>query len=494
MTGTPIVYPSDVGSDTTKIFIGDADGTVWRFDVSSSDPTQWIGELYLDLYNNTVDTSSTSWGDGQPLEVTPVVSLDTSGELVMNIATGTTEAYDNSGLEYVYSVTEKVQGTTPKLRASVNWWIAPPTFQPGERVSGPMTVFNGTLYFSTYAAAAAGSQVCSGGLARLWGRDFVTPDNTAGPVAGWPAGDAAPAAQPAADRRRPSSSNRATTTRRCWARSSPGSRSRPSPACASLGLGQSDPYVAGGTHQHARQTSRPAATRSSRRSEPSRQRWRNRRPDVRDERADSRVADGHRLMGGCARLMRWVGPALPVPGDGLVAPILVGRASRRFGCGRTRVERGARQDRGRPGAGKRCIARAAMRLTSSPPESSSRDGRRPLASRSRATSVVDGAFTDVVYASGPVGVHPLVEYFRAHVTDGSLREGPEAATFEHVHAPGASRDGAPRSASSFTAAESRVDLRDTTPKAAPVLPDESARWRQVGLTPNGRLADPTHLD
>ncbi len=177
MTGTPIVYPSDVGSDTSKVFVGDADGTVWRFDLSSSDPTQWIGEVYLDLYNGTVDTSSTSWGDAQPLEVTPVVSLDPAGELVMNIATGTTESYNNSGLEYVYSVTEKVQGSTPKLRAYVNWWLGPPTFQPGERVSGPMTVFNGTLYFSTYAASPPGVQVCTGGMARLWGRDFVTPDN-----------------------------------------------------------------------------------------------------------------------------------------------------------------------------------------------------------------------------------------------------------------------------------------------------------------------------
>jgi type IV pilus assembly protein PilY1 len=182
ITGTPIVYPSDVGTDTTKVFVGDADGTVWRFDLSSPDPTQWVGELYLDLYNGTVDTNSTAWSDGQPLEVTPVVSLDTSGQLVMNIATGTTETYNSTGLEYVYSVTEKVQvlGTTSKLRSYVNWWLGPPTFAAGERVSGPMTVFDGTFYFATYAAAApgSGSPVCAGGNAHLWGRDFVIPDNT----------------------------------------------------------------------------------------------------------------------------------------------------------------------------------------------------------------------------------------------------------------------------------------------------------------------------
>jgi len=37
-------------------------------------------------------------------------------------------------------------------------------------------------------------------------------------------------------------------------------------------------------------------------------------------------------------------------------------------------------------------------------------------------------------------------------------------------------------------------IRDTTPPKGPPLPDENARWKQVGLTPSGRLVDPTHLD
>ena len=82
MTGTPLVFPNDVGSDTTKVFVPDADGTIWRFDLSNPDPLQWTGELYLDLYNQTVDTNATSWSDGQPLQVPPALSLDTSGELV----------------------------------------------------------------------------------------------------------------------------------------------------------------------------------------------------------------------------------------------------------------------------------------------------------------------------------------------------------------------------------------------------------------------------
>jgi hypothetical protein len=106
---------------------------------------------------------------------------------------------------------------------------------------------------------------------------------------------------------------------------------------------------------------------------------------------------------------------------------------------------------------------------------------------------VDGAFSDEVLTSGALAVHPLVDYFRTHVQNGDLREGATSATFEHVTAPGKPErlltvhiqkagDGA------------HVEIRDTTPPKGPPLPDENARWKQVGLTPSGRLVDPTHLD
>jgi hypothetical protein len=105
---------------------------------------------------------------------------------------------------------------------------------------------------------------------------------------------------------------------------------------------------------------------------------------------------------------------------------------------------------------------------------------------------VDGAFVDVVFASGRVAVEPLVKYFRARLTEGSLRAGEESATFEHVHIPGkASSEYGVRIwlARGYT----RVEIRDTTPKPQPDLPDDAARWRQAGLTPQGRVLDPTHL-
>ena len=160
IVGAPTIYPSQPGTDTTRIFVGDADGTLWRIDVSDPTPANWTGGLYLDAYNGTVDTNSTtSWSDGQPFGVPPTLSLDPAGNLVIDAATTTTDQFDTSGIYMIYSTTEMVQGTTsPALRANVNWFIASPLtptgtspmgLSPGERVSGPMTVFNGTFYFAT---------------------------------------------------------------------------------------------------------------------------------------------------------------------------------------------------------------------------------------------------------------------------------------------------------------------------------------------------------
>jgi hypothetical protein len=106
---------------------------------------------------------------------------------------------------------------------------------------------------------------------------------------------------------------------------------------------------------------------------------------------------------------------------------------------------------------------------------------------------VKGSFVDVVYGAAPTSVHALAQYFRSRVEEGSFREGPSAATFEHVKVRG--KPGLELYLRILTAPDgTSVEIRDATPRAAPLLPDEASRWRQVGLTPNGRLIDPTHLD
>ena len=198
MTGTPAVYSSQTGADATKFFIGDIDGTIWRFDISSADPTQWKGKLFYDLYNTGVDnqTSSNDWANGQPIQVPLVTALDPQGRLVVIAASGGTDSFDQTGPNFIASLTETVQtisGVTD-FHAGVNWYVASalpggtqlsptPAMSVGERVSGPMVVFNGSLYFTTYVAAAASSASCSQGDPRLYGFDFIHP-STSGVASG----------------------------------------------------------------------------------------------------------------------------------------------------------------------------------------------------------------------------------------------------------------------------------------------------------------------
>ncbi len=172
MTGVPVVYPSEAGAVAQKLFVGDADGTMWRFNLTATNPQAWTGELYLDAYNQKVDTSNVSYNDGQPIQIYPVLAVDRKGQLVVTLATGDTETYTGTGSNYVYSTTEISDGT--KLRATMNWYLP---FTNGERVSGPMAIFDSVLYFATYAAGG-NLQSCNGGVAKMWGRDFVTPKDT----------------------------------------------------------------------------------------------------------------------------------------------------------------------------------------------------------------------------------------------------------------------------------------------------------------------------
>lgn len=255
MTGTPAVYPQDVGADGTQVFIGDYDGTLWKFDLSNTDPTQWTGKLFFDLYNGTVETASTAWSDGQPIALPLVTSLSPTGQLVVNVASGSQDQFTRTGLYLVYSLEETVQTSsgTSALRSLVNWYLSssndtsltPPAPQltaqpgvmgPGERVSGPMVVFDGTLYFATYQAPAAAALSCTAGDGHLWGRNYITPYDPSNVYEGGafvqPATGPTPAYVDLA-------TNGAVV---------PGVSVQATTACVGLGTAGLDQYVPGGSH------------------------------------------------------------------------------------------------------------------------------------------------------------------------------------------------------------------------------------------------------
>jgi hypothetical protein len=106
---------------------------------------------------------------------------------------------------------------------------------------------------------------------------------------------------------------------------------------------------------------------------------------------------------------------------------------------------------------------------------------------------VERAIGDWVLAQGQVAIHPLTKYLRARLEGGSLDENDTFATFDHVHIPG--RPGREFRVHIGQAPQgTRIEMHDITPPPAPDLPDEAARWKQVGLTPKGKILDPSHFE
>jgi hypothetical protein len=103
------------------------------------------------------------------------------------------------------------------------------------------------------------------------------------------------------------------------------------------------------------------------------------------------------------------------------------------------------------------------------------------------------SFVDLVSATGPVSVHSLVRYLSAHLEGGALREGADAATFEHVRARGHPELELLVHIGSVLGG-SRIDIHTVLHPPAAQLPDEASRWRQVGLTPQGKVIDPAHFE
>ena len=175
ITGTPVVLPAEVGALAQKVFVGDADGTLYRLSLSDPNPNNWRAELFLDTRG--VAFSAADFVGDKPIVVPPVISLSETGNLVIGVANGDQEdfgtkpANDSNMLWSVTEIPTTVAGQP--ARPSLNWFMK---FTSGERVTGPMAVFDKTLHFATYKVGLAGT-ACTVGSSYLYGRDYVAPQN-----------------------------------------------------------------------------------------------------------------------------------------------------------------------------------------------------------------------------------------------------------------------------------------------------------------------------
>jgi type IV pilus assembly protein PilY1 len=178
ITGIPVVYPGETGQVAERVYVGDADGQLWRINLTGDSVSAWTVELAWDAYLDNAGSVRES------IQLAPVLSRDPIGNTVIMFATGdqnqlTAQQTDNR----VWSITE-----TPLFNSytSQNWYIK---FGKGDRrVTGPMQVFNNVLYFATYMPQSQAGNVCSDGFGSVWAVDYRRADPSGVPYNGLPIG------------------------------------------------------------------------------------------------------------------------------------------------------------------------------------------------------------------------------------------------------------------------------------------------------------------
>jgi type IV pilus assembly protein PilY1 len=173
ITGEPVAYPSDVGSVADRIFVGDQDGSLWKVDVSNKSPANWKMSLFWDAYGAGDGNAAGAWNSGQPIATSPVLSVDSLGNLTVALSTGDQSALGTSTgqTNFIWSLRD-LPDANHVFSANLAWGYK---FLDGERVTGPISLFNSYLYFSTVTPPPANAACTSTNGARVWGMHYLTP-------------------------------------------------------------------------------------------------------------------------------------------------------------------------------------------------------------------------------------------------------------------------------------------------------------------------------
>ncbi len=164
ITGQPKAYPEVTGAVADRIYVGDRDGRLWRVDVSSQNPTEWTMQVFYDAFSGQAVAAS------QPVYLPPVLSVDDVGDVTVAFATGSQEL-DNTQ-NRVVSLTEKLvqDDDETKFVAHVNWFQ---DLAVGDRVTGPMVLFNSGLYYAVSHPPATSGAACDVGSSKIIGTHYI---------------------------------------------------------------------------------------------------------------------------------------------------------------------------------------------------------------------------------------------------------------------------------------------------------------------------------
>jgi type IV pilus assembly protein PilY1 len=188
VVGSPTAYQDTVGTVATEGFVIDADGVLWRIDLTDTNPRKdeafagWTVRPFHDLFwDNKTDVSASETSYERP-----ILSLDEKRRLVIIAGTGDSDNFDKPNVNNrLVSLTEMPLKATPigpdDYQAAVNWEQRDRTsdgFVKSELVTGTMALFEGQLYVASFISVVDNNNACDAGRGRLWAFSYNLPDLT----------------------------------------------------------------------------------------------------------------------------------------------------------------------------------------------------------------------------------------------------------------------------------------------------------------------------
>lgn len=174
VNGGVSVFRGDTGQIGSVVYVGDADGVLWRVNITDPDPTNWEAIAFHDIFHDgAFDTASGSRNYNPP-----VLSIDINGNVVVLHGTGNIDILDDAtAVNKVVSLIERLEfdpadnGLITSIEGTLSWEI---TLNAGEQVTGPLELFNGTLFFGTFQASGASAvNSCPFDGSRIFGVSFL---------------------------------------------------------------------------------------------------------------------------------------------------------------------------------------------------------------------------------------------------------------------------------------------------------------------------------
>ncbi|MFU8803656.1 MAG: hypothetical protein ACNA8W_07610, partial [Bradymonadaceae bacterium] len=199
ITGSPALYNDFPGSIVTRGFVGDAEGRLFRIDMTNPDPQQWFVHLFFDpqdpkhcdsgdpfLGSTLCESGGFEFGAAN---YRPAVAMTKDRNVVVVYGLGETNETSTSGkVQGMLAIEEKYSGVAAGATNIPSNITPNPVwrqfFNEREALTGEPIIFDNNVYFTTYNIP---EDVCEVGNARIWGLSFRKEDASSEyePVGAW---------------------------------------------------------------------------------------------------------------------------------------------------------------------------------------------------------------------------------------------------------------------------------------------------------------------